>query len=148
MNHTYSRWNPRLSATGGLRAHLHYDNPQGRLTDIKRLVNNEAVETLAQYLYYENGQLTAVINHNGDPLGCKTAYDYHHLTTLVTKVSYLDSSTWQARYDDKGNLLAEIDALGQITEYLNSDDGLPHTIIDATDKSKHLWWNTLAQVER
>lgn len=60
MNHTYSRWNPRLSATGGLRAHLHYDNPQGRLTDIKRLVNNEAVETLAQYLYYEHGQLTAV----------------------------------------------------------------------------------------
>ncbi|MCI0915354.1 RHS domain-containing protein [Pseudomonas putida] len=59
-----------------------------------------------------------------------------------------DGSTWQARYDDKGNLLAEIDALGQMTEYLNGDDGLPHTIIDATYKSKHLWWNTLAQVER
>ena len=51
-------------------------------------------------------------------------------------------------YDDKGNLLAEFDALGQMTEYLNSDDGLPHTIIDATYKSKYLWWNTLAQVER
>jgi RHS repeat-associated protein len=35
-----------------------------------------------------------------------------------------------------------------MTEYLNSDDGLPHTIIDATYKSKYLWWNTLAQVER
>jgi YD repeat-containing protein len=38
--------------------------------------------------------------------------------------------------------------LGNKTEYLNSDDGLPHTLIDATQKSKYLWWNTLAQVER
>ncbi|MEW5516170.1 RHS repeat-associated core domain-containing protein, partial [Pseudomonas asiatica] len=83
-----------------------------------------------------------------DPLGRKTTYEYHHLTTLVTQVSYPDGSTWRARYDDKGNLLAEFDALGQMTEYLNSDDGLPHTIIDATYKSKYLWWNTLAQVER
>ncbi|UXH42316.1 RHS domain-containing protein [Pseudomonas promysalinigenes] len=82
------------------------------------------------------------------PLGRKTTYEYHHLTTLVTQVTYLDGSTWRARYDDKGNLLAEFDALGQMTEYLNSDDGLPHTIIDATYKSKYLWWNTLAQVER
>ncbi len=83
-----------------------------------------------------------------DPLGRKTTYESHHLTTLVTQVSYPDGSTWRARYDDKGNLLAEFDALGQMTEYLNSDDGLPHTIIDATYKSKYLWWNTLAQVER
>ena len=67
-----------------------------------------------------------------DPLGRPIAYEYHHLTTLVTKVTYPDGSTWQARYDDKGNLLAEIDALGQMTEYLNGEDGLPHTIIDAT----------------
>ncbi|MDY7073089.1 Protein RhsD [Pseudomonas hunanensis] len=83
-----------------------------------------------------------------DPLGRKTQYEYHHLTMLVTQVSYPDGTTWRARYDDKGNLLAEFDALGQMTEYLNSDDGLPHTIIDATYKSKYLWWNTLAQVER
>ncbi|WAC00434.1 DUF6531 domain-containing protein [Pseudomonas putida] len=262
-----------ISATGGTRVHLHYDNPLGRLTDIKRVVNNEAVETLAQYRYDEHGQLSTVINRNGDtvrsfsyadgvmashsnalgltchyrwetlngqprvvehwtsdgehfhfrydftqriswatdvlgrelevqynadhrvfasrdyggeryaidlddfgnmvgltlpdgnqlhfkydefarlleetdPLGRTITYEYHHLTTLVTKVTYPDGSTWQARYDDKGNLLAEIDALGQMTEYLNGDDGLPHTIIDATYKSKHLWWNTLAQVER
>ncbi len=262
-----------ISATGGTRVHLHYDNPLGRLTDIKRVVNNEAVETLTQYRYDEHGQLSAVINRNGDtvrsfsyaeglmvthsnalglgchyrwetlgdkprvvehwtsdgehyhfrydldartswatdvlgrelevqynadhrvvasrdyggeryaieldeqgnmtgldlpdgnrlafkydeyarlleetdPLGRKTTYEYHHLTTLVTQVSYPDGSTWRARYDDKGNLLAEYDALGQMTEYLNSDDGLPHTIIDATYKSKYLWWNTLAQVER
>ncbi|WP_239607683.1 RHS repeat-associated core domain-containing protein [Pseudomonas putida] len=262
-----------ISATGGTRVHLHYDNPLGRLTDIKRVVNNEAVETLTQYRYDEHGQLSAVINRNGDtvrsfsyadglmvthsnalglgchyrwqtlgdrprvvehwtsdgehyhfrydldsrtswatdvlgrelevrynadhrvvasrdyggeryaieldehgnmvgltlpdgnrlqfkydefsrlleetdPLGRRTTYEYHHLTTLVTQVSYPDGSTWRARYDDKGNLLAEFDALGQMTEYLNSDDGLPHTIIDATYKSKYLWWNTLAQVER
>ncbi|MFJ4434018.1 RHS repeat-associated core domain-containing protein [Pseudomonas sp. NPDC089395] len=262
-----------ISATGGTRVHLHYDNPLGRLTDIKRVVNNEAVETLTQYRYDEHGQLSAVINRNGDtvrsfsyaeglmvshsnalglgchyrwetldgkprvvehwtsdgehfqfrydldnrtswatdvlgrelevlynadhrviasrdyggeryaielddngnmvgltladgnrlqfkydeyarlleeidPLGRKIAYEYHHLTTLVTKVTYPDGSTWTARYDDKGNLLAETDALGHLTEYLNGDDGLPHTIIDATYKSKYLWWNTLAQVER
>ncbi|MGN8262176.1 DUF6531 domain-containing protein, partial [Pseudomonas sp. SMSB3] len=262
-----------ISATGGTRVHLHYDNPLGRLTDIKRVVNNQAVETLTQYRYDEHGQLSAVINRNGDtvrsfsyaqglmvthsnalglgchyrwetlggkprvvehwtsdgehyqfrydlgartswatdvlgrelevrynadhrviasrdyggeryaieldeqgnmvgldlpdgnrltfkydefarlleeadPLGRKIQYEYHHLTTLVTKVTYPDGSTWTARYDDKGNLLAEFDALGQMTEYLNSDDGLPHTIIDATYKSKYLWWNGLAQVER
>ncbi|KPW38193.1 hypothetical protein ALO87_04514, partial [Pseudomonas syringae pv. apii] len=37
---------------------------------------------------------------------------------------------------------------GHKTEYLNSEDGLPHTIIDATYKSKYLWWNSLAQVVR
>ncbi len=262
-----------ISATGGTRVHLHYDNPLGRLTDIKRVVNNQAVETLTQYRYDEHGQLSAVINRNGDtvrsfsyaqglmvthsnalglgchyrwetlggkprvvehwtsdgehyqfrydlgartswatdvlgrelevrynadhrviasrdyggeryaieldeqgnmvgldlpdgnrltfkydefarlleeadPLGRKIQYEYHHLTTLVTKVTYPDGSTWTARYDDKGNLLAEFDALGQMTEYLNSDDGLPHTIIDATYKAKYLWWNGLAQVER
>ncbi|MFV3383177.1 RHS repeat-associated core domain-containing protein [Pseudomonas sp. NY15354] len=262
-----------ISATGGTRVHLHYDHPLGRLTDIKRVVNNEAVETLTQYRYDDHGQLSEVINRNGDsvrrfsyaeglmishsnalglgchyrwetlggtprvvehwtsdgehfhfrydleartswatdvlgreleirynedyrviasrdyggeryaieldehgnmvslglpdgnqlafkydefarlleetdPLGRKITYEYHHLTRLVTQVTYPDGSTWQARYDDKGNLLAETDALGQLTEYLNSDDGLPHTIIDATYKSKYLWWNTLAQVER
>ncbi|MGO0113168.1 hypothetical protein, partial [Pseudomonas putida] len=55
-----------ISATGGTRVHLHYDNPLGRLTDIKRVVNNEAVETLTQYRYDEHGQLSAVINRNGD----------------------------------------------------------------------------------
>ncbi|WP_241668512.1 MULTISPECIES: hypothetical protein [unclassified Pseudomonas] len=27
-----------------------------------------------------------------------------------------DGSTWRARYDDKGNLIAEVDALGHTTE--------------------------------
>jgi RHS repeat-associated protein len=262
-----------ISATGGVRVHLHYENPLGRLTDVRRVVDNEAVETLVQYRYDDNGQLAEVINRNGDsvrrfsyidgvmashsnalgltcnyrwesidgqhrvvehwtsdgerfhfhydikarttrvtdvlgreaeihyntdhrvivsrdfggehyvididdkgnmtgltlpdgnritlkydeysrlleetdPLGRTIKYRYHHLTPLVTQVDYPDGSTWQARYDDMGNLIAEVDALGHVTEYLNGDDGLPHTIIDATGKSKYLWWNTLAQVER
>jgi YD repeat-containing protein len=55
-----------------------------------------------------------------DPLGRKIKYQYHHLTTLV---DYRDGSIWKARYDAKGNLIAEVDALGNKTEYLNSDDG-------------------------
>ncbi|WP_418939650.1 RHS repeat domain-containing protein [Pseudomonas promysalinigenes] len=29
-----------------------------------------------------------------DPLGRKIQYEYHHLTTLVTQVTYPDGSTW------------------------------------------------------
>ncbi|MEN4825192.1 RHS repeat-associated core domain-containing protein [Pseudomonas sp. P39-UII1] len=262
-----------ISATGGTRVHLHYDNPLGRLTDIKRVVDNQGVETLTQYRYDEHGQLSAVVNRNGDtvrsfsyadgvmvahsnaiglgchyrwqtldgqprvvehwtsdgerfhfrydfaartswatdvlgreleidynedhrviasrdyggeryaidlddygnmvgltlpdgnqlhfkydefarlleetdPLSRTIAYEYHHLTTLVTQVTYPDGSTRRARYDAQGNLLAEFDALGQMTEYFHGEDGLPHTIVDATYRSKYLWWNAHAQVER
>ncbi len=44
--------------------------------------------------------------------------------------------------------VAGVDAFGQTNEYLNSDDGLPHTIIYAIRKSKYLRWKELAQVER
>ncbi len=83
-----------------------------------------------------------------DPLGRTTRYQHHHLTSLVKQVQYPDGSVWAAEYDNKGNLIGETDPLGHTTEYLNSEDGLPHTIIDATLKSKYLWWNNLAQVER
>ncbi|ERL00024.1 hypothetical protein PshuTeo2_47100 [Pseudomonas hunanensis] len=49
-----------ISATGGTRVHLHCDNPLGRLTNLKHVVNNEAVETLTQYRYDEHGQLFSV----------------------------------------------------------------------------------------
>ncbi|KIQ36005.1 DUF6531 domain-containing protein, partial [Pseudomonas viridiflava] len=262
-----------ISATGGVRVHLHYEEGSTRLNAVKRIVDNQAVETLVQYHYDEHGQLSEVFNRNGDsvrrfsytdgvmtrhsnalglsceyrwetidgqpqvvehttsdgehfrfrydrqarttwvtdvlgreleihynadhrvtssrdyggerftielddtgnmtgltlpdgnqltfeydeyarllketdPLGRSITYRYHHLTTLVTRVDYPDGSTWRARYDAKGNLVAELDALGQKTEYLNGDDGLPHTIVDPTLKSKYLWWNKLAQVER
>ena len=83
-----------------------------------------------------------------DPLGRKTLYQHHLLTTQVKQVDYPDGSTWKVTYDSQGNLLTETDALGHTTQFLNSNDGLPHTIVDATGKSKYLWWNALAQVER
>ncbi|QKZ02404.1 RHS repeat-associated core domain-containing protein [Pseudomonas eucalypticola] len=262
-----------ITATGEQRVHLHYAHPLGRLTEVKRVVGDTAVETLVQYRYDDRGQLLEVVNRNGDtvrsfaytdgvmtrhanalglschyrwetldgqprvvehwtsdgehfdfrydfgarttwvtdvlgreaqvhynadrrvvastdfggeryqmalddrgnltgltlpdgnqitlrydqysrlveetdPLGRTTRYKHHQLTTLVKQVDYPDGSSWKAQYDNKGNLLAETDALGNTTEYYYSDDGLPHTIVDATHKSKHLWWNTLAQVER
>jgi len=55
-----------ISATGGVRVHLHYDNPLGRRTDVRRVVDNQAVETLEQSRYDDNGQLNEVINRNND----------------------------------------------------------------------------------
>jgi RHS repeat-associated protein len=262
-----------ITAPGAVRVHLHYDNPLGRLTEVKRVVDESAVETLVHYRYDDNGQLTEVINRNGDlvrhfgyaenlmtrhsnalglicdyrwetyegkprvvehwtsdgehyhfrydfaqrtswatdvlgreleiqynegnrviasrdfggerygmdfdasgnlvgiklpdgnrlalkyddfsrlieetdPLGRKISYKHHLATPLITETRFPDGSVWQSRYDDKGNLITEIDPLGHKTQYLNSDDGLPHTIIDANFKSKYLWWNAYAQVER
>ncbi|WP_084596242.1 RHS repeat-associated core domain-containing protein [Pseudomonas massiliensis] len=262
-----------ITATGGTRVHLHYDHPLGRLTEVKRIVGDRAVETLVTYRYDPNGQLSQVVNRNGDttryfsytdgvmtrhsnalglaceyrwqtldgqprvvehwtsdgehyhytydfqagitqvtdalnrqarfefnkdhrvtasqdfggehyrfeldehgnmtgltlpdgnrialqydalgrlteetdPLGRTFRYQYHQDTTQITQVSYPDGATWKARYDDKGTLLAEYDALGQRTEYFHGEDGLPHTVVDATEKSKHLWWNALGQLER
>ncbi|SET47887.1 YD repeat-containing protein [Pseudomonas graminis] len=246
-----------------MRIHLHYDNQRGRLTDVKRIVDNLAVETLVQYRYDDNGQLIEVINRNGDsmrrfsyaegvmashsnalglscnyrwetidgqprvvehwtsdgehfhfrydfknrtcwaadvlgrelevqynedkrviasrdfggerygidldeagnttaislPDGNRLTFKYddfsrlieeaHPLgrsitysTTLITETAFPDGSVWKARYDDKGNLIAETDPPGHKTEYFNSDDGLPHMIIDATYKSKYLWWKS------
>jgi YD repeat-containing protein len=36
------------------------------LADVKRVVDNQAVETLVQYRYDDNGQLIEVINRNND----------------------------------------------------------------------------------
>ncbi|KPX44064.1 hypothetical protein, partial [Pseudomonas ficuserectae] len=44
----------------------HYDEVTTRLTSVKRIVDNEAVETLVQYHYDCNGQLAEVSNRNGD----------------------------------------------------------------------------------
>ncbi|RMS36651.1 YD repeat-containing protein, partial [Pseudomonas ficuserectae] len=45
---------------------MHYDEVTTRLTSVKRIVDNEAVETLVQYHYDSNGQLAEVFNRNGD----------------------------------------------------------------------------------
>ncbi|MBJ7223498.1 MULTISPECIES: RHS repeat-associated core domain-containing protein [unclassified Brenneria] len=261
-----------LTASGGIRLHLHYDDAGQRLARVVRVAGDQAAETLVSYQYTPDGQLSEVINRNGDsirrfayedglmvrhenalglicvyrwahidgrprvaehttsdgehfrfhydtaarttritealgreaeihynddrrvvasrdfggehyrieldaagnmtglelpgggrialeydkhsrlvaetdPLGRTTRYQHHYDTPLVTEVVYPDGSTWQARYDDQGNLLAETDAEGHTTEYLNGPDGLPHTIIDAHQRPKYLWWSPVAQVE-
>ncbi|WP_313713603.1 RHS repeat-associated core domain-containing protein [Pseudomonas sp.] len=261
-----------ISAPGGIRVHLHYDHPLGRLTEVRRIVDQASVETLVQYRYDDAGQLTEVINRNGDtvrefgyadglmsrhgnalgliceyrwqtvddqprvvehttsdgehfhfrydvagrtswatdvlgrelevrynadhrviasrdfggerygidlndfgnlvgidlpdgnhlafkydefsrlteetdPLGRSIHYKHHLATPLVSETRFPDGSIWQARYDHKGNLITEIDPLGHKSQYLISDDGLPHTIIDDNFKSRYLWWNAYAQVE-
>ncbi|WP_163019894.1 DUF6531 domain-containing protein, partial [Pseudomonas viridiflava] len=55
-----------ISATGGVRVHLHYEEDSPRLSAVKRIVDNKAVETLVQYRYDSHGQLSGVINRNGD----------------------------------------------------------------------------------
>ncbi|AKA85922.1 RHS repeat-associated core domain-containing protein [Pseudomonas synxantha] len=55
-----------VTASGGWRMHLHYEHPMGRLTEVKRVVDNLPVETLVRYSYDANGQLNQVINRNGD----------------------------------------------------------------------------------
>ncbi|MFJ4065893.1 RHS repeat-associated core domain-containing protein [Pseudomonas sp. NPDC089996] len=261
-----------ISASGGIRVHLHYEHPLGRLTEVRRIVAQASAETLVQYRYDEAGQLREVINRNGDtvrefayadglmsrhanalgliceyrwatvegqprvvehttsdgehyhlrydiavrtswatdvlgreleirynadnrviasrdfggerygleldsagnltgidlpdgnqlafkydefcrlieetdPLGRQISYKHHLATPLVTETRFPDGSIWQSRYDAKGNLITEIDPLGHKTQYLISEDGLPHTIIDDNFKSRYLWWNAYAQVE-
>ncbi|MBA1245047.1 RHS repeat-associated core domain-containing protein [Pseudomonas japonica] len=263
-----------LTATGGQRVHLHYDHPLGRLTEVRRIDGDRAVETLVQYRYDAAGHLLDVVNRNGDlvrrfgygddgrmirhdnglglschyryavlggqprvvehwtsdgerfhfhydlaartttvtdvlgrqaqvhydaghrvvastdldgeryaidldpygnltgltlpdgnrltlaydehgrlteetdPLGRSTRYRYHFLSTRVRQVDYPDGTCRVADYDNQGHLIGEIDPLGQATEYLNSPDGLPHTIINAHHQRTHLWWNACAQVVR
>ncbi|MBD8713755.1 hypothetical protein IFT46_17565 [Pseudomonas sp. CFBP 13715] len=48
--------------------HLHYNHPLGRLTEVKRIVGDQALETLVTYRYDDNGQLSQVSNRNGDTL--------------------------------------------------------------------------------
>ncbi|KPX24151.1 hypothetical protein ALO70_05684, partial [Pseudomonas amygdali pv. eriobotryae] len=55
-----------ICATGGQRVHLHYDEVTSRLSTVKRIVDDKAVETLVRYGYDSNGQLNSVYNRNGD----------------------------------------------------------------------------------
>ena len=90
-----------------------------------------------------------LVQHAYNPIHRR--YDYDPAGELSRT---LDKLRGETRYEYEANgqlhsrLITEIDPLGHKTEYLNSEDGLPHTIIDATYKSKYLWWNAYAQVER
>jgi len=87
---------------GGERYALELDG-QGNVVGLDLPDSN-----LLTFVYDEYARLLEEV----DSLDCKITYECHHLTTLVTQVSYPSGSTWKARYDDKVNLLAEFDALG------------------------------------
>ncbi|CAM3321291.1 hypothetical protein GCM10011247_16100 [Pseudomonas plecoglossicida] len=138
-----------ISATGGTRVHLHYDNPLGRLTDIKRVVNNEAVETLTQYRYDEHGQLSAVINRNGDTvrsfsyaeglmvshsnalgLGCHYRWETLDGQPRVVEHWTSDGEHFQFRYDLDNRTSWATDVLGRELEVLYNAD---HRVIASRD---------------
>ncbi|MNC43910.1 RHS Repeat protein [compost metagenome] len=116
--------------------HLHYDNPLGRLTDVRRVIDNEAVETLVQYRYDDNGQLTEVINRNGDSvrrfsyidgvmanhsnaLGLTCNYRWNHIDGQHRVVEHWtsDGERFHFRYDIKARTTRVTDVLGREAEF-------------------------------
>ncbi|GLU40021.1 hypothetical protein Pssp01_41140 [Pseudomonas sp. NBRC 100443] len=207
-----------ITASGGLRLHLHYEHPLQRLTEVVRVVGDQAVESLVHYRYDAQGQLSEVRNRNGDTarrfayrdglmvshenaLGLRCEYrweslggrprvvehwtsdgEHYHfrydldarVTTVtdalqreahihynadhrvvasrdfggehyrielddagnMTALHLPDGNRVQLEYDEYSRLVEETDANGKTTEYLNGEDGLPHTIVDALRKRK------------
>jgi YD repeat-containing protein len=60
---------------------------------------------------------------------------------LLTSTTDADGASWKYRYDDSGNLTAEIDPLGNTTAYANDERGLPSVITDAHGGRKQLQWD-------
>jgi YD repeat-containing protein len=120
-----------ISANGGTRVHLHYDNPLGRLTDIKRVVNNEAVETLTQYRYDEHGQLSAVINRNGDTVrGCHYRWQTLGDKPRVVEHWTSDGEHYHLRYDLDSRTSWATDVLGRELQVQYNAD---HRVVASRD---------------
>ncbi|MEE5123478.1 RHS repeat domain-containing protein, partial [Pseudomonas alliivorans] len=101
-----------ISATGGVRVHLHYEEGSTRLNAVKRIVDNQAVETLVQYHYDEHGQLSEVFNRNGDS---------------VRRFSYID-----------GVMTRHSNALGLSCEYRwETIEGQPRVVEHTTSDGEH-----------
>ena len=83
-----------------------------------------------------------------DPLGRSIRYSYHQDTDLITAIERADGSCQRWSYDRHGNLLDSTDPLGQVTQFFNTDAGLPHTRIDPLGNHTRLWWNELGQIEQ
>ena len=138
-----------ISATGGVRVHLEYDNPLGRLTNVKRVVDNLAVETLVQYRYDDNGQLTEVINRNGDSmrrfsyadgvmvshsnaLGLSCNYRWETLNCQPRVVEHWtsDGEHFHFRYDFKNRTSWAVDVLGRELQVHYNED---HRVVASRD---------------
>lgn len=83
-----------ITATGGHRLHLHYRHPQQKVTEIVRVVDNKAVETMVQYRYNHDGQLINVINRNGD---ATRFFDYQEglITRHQNGLGFTSEYRWQ-----------------------------------------------------
>ncbi|WP_164568559.1 hypothetical protein, partial [Pseudomonas viridiflava] len=92
--------------------HLHYEEGSTRLNAVKRIGDNQAVETLVQYHYDEHGQLSEVFNRNGDS---------------VRRFSYTD-----------GVMTRHSSALGLSCEYRwETIDGQPRVVEHTTSDGEH-----------
>lgn len=108
-----------ITATGGTRIQLHYDHPLGRLTEVKRVVGEQAVETLVTYRYDENAQLSQVANRNGDTVRRFTYADgvmTRHSNALGLACEY----RWQT-----------IDGQPRVVEHWTSDGERYHYVYDS-----------------
>ncbi|CAM3039601.1 hypothetical protein GCM10011247_04430 [Pseudomonas plecoglossicida] len=130
-----------ISAPGGIRLHLHYEAPFGRLTSVKRIVDDAAVETLVQYRYDSAGQLVHVTNRNGDTsrtfgyddglmdrhsnalgLICEYRWDEIEGQRRVVEHSTSDGEHYQFRYDTAARTSWATDALGRELQIQYNED--------------------------
>ncbi len=81
-----------------MRVHLHYEHPLGRLTEVKRIVDQQAVETLVRYRYDDNGQLNEVINRNGDSAR-RFAYGEGLMVRHSNALGLICEYRWQTQSD-------------------------------------------------
>ncbi|WP_191490210.1 RHS repeat-associated core domain-containing protein [Pseudomonas sp. FEN] len=97
-----------------------------------------------QFSYDEAGNLSASV----DPLGRSESTLWLEHWSLPLVETDAAGSSWQYRYDPRGNCTHETDPLGQVTQYRFDAQGQVVEIIDATGKSKTLQWNDLGQLIR
>ena len=115
--------------------------PGGTLTDIKRVVNNQAVEMLTQYRYDEHGQLNAVVNRNGETvrtfsysdglmvshsnalgLTCHYRWDILACKSCVVDHWTSDGEHYRFRYDIDARISWATDVLGhELQVHYNAD---------------------------
>jgi len=106
--------------------HLHYDSPLGRLSDVKRVVDNHAVETLVQYRYDAKSKLIAVT----DALNQTTTLE-RKPDGKVLRIHHPDGSAESFTYNALYQVLTHADGKGQTTRLLRTARGLPSSRQDA-----------------
>ncbi|GEM_PF-2797414 len=95
-----------INAPGGVRVHLHYEHPLGRLTDVKRIVDQHAKGQWIRYEYDKAIRLTALVNENS------AAYRFvYDASDRLSEEVRVDNLTRRFSYDAGGNLV-RLDEIG------------------------------------